>query len=53
MKFDKCKNCKNYDSFFNSCNLYYEEIYLGEGDFDTHPVSIKRVSKSECEYKEK
>ena len=50
MKIDKCKNCKHYNQFFNSCDLYYEDVYLGEGDFDVHPVSIKSVSKSECQY---
>ena len=50
MKIDKCKNCKHYNSFFNSCGLYYQDVYLGEGDFEIHPVSIKNVSKLECEY---
>lgn len=49
MKIDKCKSCKHYSSFFNSCDLYYEDVYLGEGDFDVRPVSIKSISKSECE----
>ena len=53
MKIDKCKNCKHYSSFFNSCDLYYEDVYLGEGDFDVRPVSIKSISKSECEYEVK
>lgn len=48
MKVDKCKNCKHYNPFFNSCDLYYEDVYLGEGDFEVHPVSIKSISKSEC-----
>ena len=48
MKIDKCKNRKHYNSFFNSCDLYYEEVYIGEGDFEVHPVSIKSISKSEC-----
>jgi len=46
----KCKTCKNYDFFFGACNLYEKEIYLGEGEFNTQPVSIKNISKSECEY---
>lgn len=50
MKIDKCKNCKNYNSFFNACELYYEEVYLGEGDFEIRPVSIRSVSELECEY---
>ena len=53
MKINKCKSCKHYDSFFNSCNLYYEDVYLGEDDFDFRPVSIKSVTKSECEYEVK
>ena len=53
MKIDKCKNCKHYNSFFNSCGLYYQDVYLGEGDFEVHPVSIKSVSKLECEYEAK
>ena len=50
VKIDKCKNCKHYNQFFNSCGLYYEDVYLGEGDFNVRPVSIKRISKSECEH---
>lgn len=53
MNIDKCISCKHYGPFFNSCNLYQEEVYLGEGDFDVMPVNIKNVSKSECEYKSK
>ena len=53
MKRDKCISCKHYEPFFSSCNLYQEEVYLGEGDFDVMPVSIKDVSKSECEYEQK
>lgn len=53
MKRDKCISCKYYEPFFNSCNLYQEEVYLGEGDFDVMPVDIKNVSKSECEYESK
>lgn len=50
MNIRKCKNCVFYEPFFNSCNLYQEEVYLGEGDFDVMPVNIKSISKSECEY---
>lgn len=50
MKIYKCKNCKHYNSFFNSCELYYEDVYLDEGDFEVRPVSIKSVSEIECEY---
>ena len=53
MKIDKCKNCKHYDSFFDSCGLYYFEVYIGDGDFDIRPINIKEVSKSECEYEAK
>lgn len=50
MEIDKCKNCKNYDSFFNSCNLYYRDVYLGEGDWDIQHIDISRINKDECEY---
>ena len=53
MKRNKCITCKHYNSFFGSCDLYYEEIYLGEGDFDVQPINIKSVNKSECEYEVK
>lgn len=53
MKIDKCKDCIHYNSFFNSCDLYYKAVYLGEGDFEIQPVSIKSISKSECEYEVK
>ena len=53
MNRNKCTSCKHYEPFFSSCNLYQEEVYLGEGDFDVMPVSIKDVSKSECEYEAK
>ena len=53
MNTDKCVSCKHYNSFFYSCDLYYEERYIGEGDFDILPVSTKNISKSECEYEQK
>lgn len=53
MNKSKCITCRHYDSFFNGCNLYYEDVYLGEGDFDVYPVNIKDISKSECEYEVK
>lgn len=53
MNINKCKSCAFYEPFFNSCNLYFDEVYLGEGDFGVMPVSIKNVSKSECEYEAK
>lgn len=53
MERDKCITCKHYDSFFDSCTLYYEEVYVGEGDFDVMPVSIRNINKSECEYEQK
>ena len=53
MKRDKCITCIHYDSLFNSCNLYQEEVYFGEGDFNVMPISIKNVNKSECEYEAK
>ena len=53
MNKSRCKTCEYYDPFFNGCNLNIKEVYLGEGYFDVYPVSIKCVSKSECEYDEK
>lgn len=50
MNENKCKKCKNYDNFFNSCKLYFEEVYIGEGDFDIMPTPIKNVSNRECKY---
>ena len=50
MERTKCKTCKHYENFFNSCNLYYKEVYLGEGEFDIQSVSIKNINKSECKY---
>ena len=48
-----CQDCVYYDSFFGSCNLYYEEVYIGEGEFQERPVRVERISESECEYTKK
>ena len=48
-----CQDCVHYESFFGSCNLYYEEVYMGEGEYDIRPVRVERISKSECEYTKK
>lgn len=53
MNISKCGNCIYYEPFFNSCGLYDEEVYIGEGDFEIRPASISSVNKSECEYKQK
>lgn len=53
MNINKCKSCEHYNPFFNSCLLYFDEVYLGEGVYDVMPVNIKNVSKSECEYVKK
>lgn len=53
MNRDKCINCKHYDTFFGTCDLYYEEIYLSDGEYELRPVSIRSISKSECKYKVK
>ena len=45
-----CHDCVYYDSFFGSCDLYYEEVYIGEGEFQERPVRVERISESECEY---
>ena len=50
MNIEKCSTCKNYDSFFGSCELFLKEVYLGEGDWDVLPVSIKNIKEKECEY---
>lgn len=50
MNIKKCKTCVHYDSFFGACGLYFAEIYLDEGNFDLRPISIKNISKSECNY---
>lgn len=50
MNIEKCRTCKHYNSFFGSCDLYYKEVYLGEGDFDVQPVRVKNISSEECEY---
>ena len=48
-----CQDCVYYDSFFGSCNLYYEEVYIGEGEYQERPVRVERISESECEYTKK
>lgn len=53
MNYSKCRTCKHYDLFFDACELYTEEIYLGEGDYDDKPVRIKNISEDECEYEQK
>ena len=53
MNINKSKSCAFYDTFSDSCLLYLDEVYLGEGDFDIVPVNIKNVSKLECEYTKK
>lgn len=49
---DKCKYCKHYDSFFDSCKLYVKDVYLGEGEWDIQPVRIKNIEESECGFEE-
>ena len=53
MDIKTCKNCQHYDSFFGTCDLYYEEIYVGDGDFEERPMSIRNINGAECEYKQK
>jgi hypothetical protein len=50
MRISKCKTCKNYNKFYNSCDLYFDEVYLGEGDYDIVPVSIRRITTKDCQY---
>ena len=52
MNIEKCISCKHYEPFLNGCYLYQKEVYLGEGDFDVTLVSIKSVTKEECEYEQ-
>lgn len=49
----RCITCKYYEPFFSSCNIYTQEVYLGEGDFDVQPVSIKEIKENECKYEKK
>lgn len=53
MNVNRCITCKNYDRFFNSCDLYYDFVYLGEGEYDEVPVSIKRITRKDCKYEAK
>lgn len=53
MKIDKCKTCEHYNSFFDACGLYYQDVYLGEDDWEVHPVRIRSISKLACEYEPK
>lgn len=53
MNIEKCISCKYYEPFLNGCYLYQKKIYLGDGDFDVTLVSIKSVTKEECEYEQK
>lgn len=50
MNINKCKSCANYDSFFNSCQLYYRETYLDGGQWDLQPIDIKHITSKECNY---
>ena len=38
--------------FFGSCNLYYEEVYIGEGEYDIRPVRVERISEA-CSNKQR
>lgn len=31
-------------------SIYVRDVYLNEGDWEVHPVSIRSVSQLECEY---
>lgn len=53
MNIEKCRTCKHFESFFNSCGVYIKEVYVDEGESDYQPVRIKDVSKSECKYRYK
>ena len=53
MNINKCKSCILYNQSFNTCCLYFDEIYLGDGMFDIRPVNIKKISELECKYTKK
>ncbi len=53
MDIHKCITCKHYCLLFNSCNLYYKGLYVGQEDFDIRPISIRDIEESECEYEVK
>lgn len=53
MNINKCKSCEYYELFFSSCTLYDEEVYIGDGDFEVRPISIRNIKKSECKYKKR
>lgn len=53
MNINKCKSCEYYEPFFSSCNLYFETLYIGDGDFEGRPVSIRVINTKECKYKKK
>ena len=48
-----CQDCVHYDSFFGSCNLYFEEVYIEEGEYNIQPVRVEKISETECEYEVK
>ena len=50
MDLSKCKTCVNYDSFFGSCDLWIEEVYLGEGEVDVRPTKISSIDGKMCDY---
>ena len=50
MDLSKCKTCVNYDSFFGSCDLWIEEVYLGEGEEELRPARISSVDEKMCNY---
>lgn len=50
MDIERCKTCKNYEKFFNSCNLYYKCVYLGDGEYGEQPVSIREIPNEDCDY---
>ena len=50
MNLNKCKTCVNYDSFFGSCDLWIEEVYLGEGEEEFRPARISSIDKKMCNY---
>ena len=50
MDLSKCKTCVNYDSFFGSCDLWIEEVYLGGGEEEFRPARISSIDENMCIY---
>lgn len=45
MDINKCKSCKHYVPFIDGCDLSFEEVYLGDGDFEDYPMYVTYIKK--------